>query len=330
MRPTPGRLLADADLSALLLTNLTNIRYLTGMSFSTAFLLVLPRSYILFVDDRYAEMAAGGVRRGILVRPILQLEPALKKLRRCGFEQEDVTVGRLLRWKRRFPSTKFVRVGSILEEFRRQKDPEELRAIRRAQHITEEMLRRVPAALRARPTERMLAWKLRSWAQELGAEDMSFDPIVGFGTHTSRPHHQPTSRRLQRGHIVQIDVGAVYGGYCADLSRVYFTAKPTAQQERAYRAVLEAKNAAIGKVRAGVTPQELDAAARAVLRKYGMEEAFTHALGHGVGLDVHEGPTLSSHPAGRKLLRGEVVTIEPGVYFPGKFGIRLEDMVIVE
>ncbi len=330
MRPSPQKLLTHADVPVLLLTDLTNLRYLTGLSMSSGVLLVLPRSYVLFTDARYLEMAEHQAHRGVMIRDITELDRFLQKVRVCGFEQENVTVGRLLRWKTRFPSTKFVRVKDVLEEFRRRKDPEELRILRRAERITKELLRRVPSMLRSTTTERSLAWKLRQWAQELGAEGMSFDPIVAFGTHTSRPHHQPTSRQLQKGHIVQIDVGAVYKGYCGDLSRVYFTAQSTPAQERAYRAVMEAKNAVIDEVRVGASTRALDQLARSILKKHGMEEAFTHALGHGVGLDVHEGVTLSSRQPDRKLLRGEVITVEPGVYFPGCFGIRLEDMVVVE
>ena len=129
---------------------------------------------------------------------------------------------------------------------------------------------------------------------------------------------------------MQIDTGVIYKGYCADMSRVFFTAKMSDREEKAYRAIEEALGAVIGKVRAGVSTRSLDQLARSVLKKYGMEENFTHALGHGIGLEVHEGVTLSARAPDRKLLKGEVIAVEPGVYFPGRFGIRLEDMVIVE
>lgn len=330
MRPSPQKLLDCAEVPALLVTHPVHIRYLTGMSVRSGFVLVLKHSYVLCTDARYRESAEHQVRRGVLVRENTEAERILAKVRTFGFEEEQMTVARLGRWKRRFPNTKFVRIGDVVGEFRRRKDREELRLVRRAERITREMLRRVPSVLRSTTTERGLAWKLRQWAQELGAEGLAFDPIVAFGTHTSRPHHEPTNRVLQKGHLVQVDVGAVYRGYCGDLSRVYFTAEPTREQERAYRAVMEAKNAVIDAVGPGVSARSLDQIARSVLRTYGMEEAFCHALGHGVGLEVHEGMTLSSRTTDRVLLKGEVITIEPGVYFPGRFGIRLEDMVVVE
>lgn len=330
MHPSPARLLARAELPALLITDLVNVRYLTGVCLSSGIVLVLPRSYILFCDARYSEMARQRANAGVLVRDSAFLQRFLRRIDVCGFEEEHVTVARLRHWRSKFPNTKFVRIGAVIEGFRRQKDDEELQCIRRAQRITEEILRRVPSVLRSTTTERGLAWKLRVWAQELGADGMAFDPIVAFGTHTSCPHHQPTTRALRRGHIVQVDVGAVYRGYCGDLSRVYFTAEPPRAVARAYRAVREAKDAVIEQVRAGVSTHDLDRTARAALKRHGLEEFFCHALGHGVGLQVHEGVSLSQRAPEETLLPGEVITVEPGVYVPGKFGIRLEEMVVVE
>lgn len=287
------------------------------------------RGFTLFVDARYAEAATRNVRSGVRVKPLAALEKELAKVPVCGFEADDVSVSRKTSWKLRFPRTKFVPLSGGVEEFRRQKDEGELKLIRRAHRITEELLRRVPSALRIGISETELAWRLETWAHELGAERMSFPTIVGFGTHTSHPHHAPGSRKLRKGDIVQVDVGAVYKGYCADRSQVYFTAEPTKKQAGALRAVEEAKNAAIDAVVPGVSTAELDRIARSVLRTHGMEEAFTHSLGHGVGLDIHEGVVLSMRRPEQSLLKGEVITIEPGVYFPGSFGIRLEEMVIV-
>lgn len=329
MRPGPAKLLEQASAKALLVSDLTNIAYLTGVRMTAGLLLVLPRSYVLFADDRYLEGAERLVRTGVMVRPASSLEKSLGALRECGVEEEDVTIGRLARWKRKFPSTKFVRTSGAVEEFRRTKDDEELRALMRARKLTQELLRRVPAVLRAGVTERSVAWKLELWAREVGADGLSFPAIVGFGTHTSRPHHIPTSRSLRRGMIVQIDVGAKVRGYCGDMSDVYFTSKPSPQEQAVYDAVRDAKEKAEDAVKAGVTTVALDKIARGVLEKAGYEEYFTHSLGHGVGLDVHEGVTLSSQRKPVKLLKNEVVTIEPGVYLPGKFGIRLEDMVVV-
>jgi Xaa-Pro aminopeptidase len=330
MLPTPREVLRRLSVPALLVTNLTNIRYLTGVTLSDGSLLVLPKSFILFADARYREMATSMVQNMVTVRAETELLPTLLKMSSCGFEQWNVTFGRLQKWKKMCKSTTFVPTTDAIEYFRRSKDDVELRNIRRAEKITVELLRRVPAVLKKGITERAVAWKIEQWARELGAEGMSFDSIVAFGTHTSRPHHHPTMRKLVRGMIVQIDIGVRYNGYCSDRSNVYFTGPIVAEQKRVFQAVLEAKEAAKNAIHSGVSTRELDGIARKILSGYGLERYFTHSLGHGVGLDIHEGVTLSSRSQNDVLLTGEVITVEPGVYIPGKFGIRLEDMVIVK
>ena len=328
MRPTPHALLQTAGTDALLVSDLTNIRYLTGQHLSAGVLLVLPRKYTLFVDSRYRE----GVERvadGYAVADIGDIADAMKRVGECGIEASNITIVRLLNWKRKFKNTKFLRTYGSVEEFRRRKDPREITALKRARKMTQELLRRVPLALRTSVTEEQLARQLLIWALEMGSDGLSFDAIVGFGTHTSSPHHRPTSRKLRKGDIVQIDVGVKYRGYCADMSEVYFTAEPTKEQSRAYDALCEAKEAATDAVVAGVTNHELDRIARAVLKREGIEEYFTHSLGHGVGLDIHEGANISGRAPKQEILKDEVITIEPGVYFPGKWGMRVEDMVFV-
>jgi Xaa-Pro aminopeptidase len=327
---SPKQVIDAAGTAAFLVSNLTNIRYLTDVDMSAGFLLITPRRITLFADSRYSEEAAKNVRKGIAVQPCKQLQNSLAKVQSCGCESDVVTLAQLGRWKRKFKNTKFVQKEGIIEEFRRTKEPAELRKFRRAQSMTQQVLRKVPRELKEGISEKQLARKLRDFAEKLGADSLSFDPIVAFGTHTSRPHHHPTDRKLQKGHLVQIDMGARYKGYCADQSAVFFTGPKTSKQERAYRAVTEAKSAATALVRDGVSTHDLDSAARAVLREYGYEKSFMHSLGHGVGLDIHEGVTLSVRAPELFLRKGEIVTIEPGVYFEGQFGIRLEDELIVQ
>ncbi len=330
MRPTsPSQLLKQANCSAFLITNLINIQYLTGLPVSAGVMLVLPRKSFLFVDSRYRDMAER-LESAVTVKDISELPAVMNDVRSCGFESEDVTVLRQSSWKKKFPKTRFLPTVGILQSFRRQKDDEELRLLRRAHRMTKELLRRVPAVLRKSTTEEKLARQLLLWSLELGADGLSFDPIVAFGTHTSCPHHRPTSRSLQKGHLVQIDVGVKYKGYCADMSEVFFTVKPTKTEEQVYRTLTLAKDRATKAVRIGASTRNLDEIARGILKKAGIEQYFTHSLGHGVGLEIHEGVSLSKKATDLKLLKNEVITIEPGVYFPGKFGMRLEDMVYVD
>ncbi|PIR49227.1 hypothetical protein COU80_00560 [Candidatus Peregrinibacteria bacterium CG10_big_fil_rev_8_21_14_0_10_55_24] len=330
MRPqSPSPILRRCDLSALLVTNLVNIHYLSGVRLSAGVLLVRRSGFHLFVDGRYGELAEKAAFAHVRVHDVDMIGKALDRTEQCGVESRSITIERFRMWKRKYKNTKFVRTVGIIEEFRRQKDAQELSAFRRSQRITQELLRRVPSALNGIPTERELAWKLRTWAHELGAEDLAFDPIVAFGTHTSRPHHQPTDRRFKRRHVVQVDVGVRYGGYCSDQSMVILPKNPTVLECKIYAAVDEAKRTALQAVRAGVTNWELDRVARRVLKRHGLEEYFPHALGHGVGLEVHEGITLSSVAPKRSVLTNEIVTIEPGIYIPGKCGMRLEQEIIV-
>ena len=231
--------------------------------------------------------------------------------------------------KRKYKNIKFVQSPHILAKFRRTKDSDELGLFKKSQRITRLILRRVPAALKPGITERQLAHKLLTWAITLGAEGLAFDPIVAFGTNTSRPHHHPTDRKLRRGDLVQVDVGARFCGYCADQSRVFFTGRPTLLQQKVYGALEQAKKAATLLAKAGASNHALDRSARAVLRQVKLEQYFTHTLGHGVGLEIHEGVSLSQRAPEQNLLSGEIITIEPGVYLPGKFGMRLEDEIVI-
>jgi len=296
---------------------------------SAGFMLITPRKMLLFADSRYAEIAQKTAGDCVTVLSPDLLGKSLASYRQCGCEADSVTLAQFGRWKRKFKNTKFVQKTGVIEEFRRSKSQDELRKFRKAQEITHDIIARVPRVLKDGESELKVAEKLRSWALQLGAQELAFEPIVAFGTHSSRPHHRPTSRTLRMGNVVQIDVGARYEGYAADQSAFFFTGSPTPKQSRAYEAVRKAKDAAVALVRPGVSTHALDEAARNVLRDYDMEEAFTHALGHGLGLDVHEGVTVSGRAQEKYLLKGEIITIEPGVYFAGQFGIRLEEEVVV-
>ena len=329
MRPTAKRLLQSGRLKALIVSDLTNVFYLSGCRVSAGCVLVRPSGYALYVDARYTEAAKRNAIKGVVVRPLEKFFTDLSAFRAVGVEADAVTLARLSRWKRACKRTRFTETTGLVEEFRRKKSPQELRLLRRAQSLTRALLKAVPALLKTGITERQLAWELQKRAMALGADGMSFDTIVAFGTHTSSPHHHPTDRALVRGDLVQIDIGAQVGGYCGDLSDVFFTGPKSVRQEEVYRALKQAKNIAKRHMKAGDDSRAADREVRRLLAAHGLEQFFTHALGHGVGLDVHEGVTLSVRAKQASLQDGEVVTVEPGVYIPGAFGMRLEDMVFV-
>jgi Xaa-Pro aminopeptidase len=306
-----------------------NVRYLSRTSAEGAVLLVLPKGFTLFTDPLEIEALRKTAPKGVSVKPLSGIVSVIAKIRSCTFEEEDITVARLKRWKKLFPKTAFIGSKEIVEKYRRTKDAVELKAILKANTITEDILSRIPSILKKGITEAGVAWIIECWAREAGAKKMGFDTIVAFGTHTSRPHHRPTAKKLKKGDLVQIDMGLVIDGYTSDRSAVYFTGKPTTKQKEVLKALQEAVDAGIAAIGPDVPCSEPDAAARKVLKKYRLEKYFIHSVGHGVGLEIHEGVSLSQRSK-QKLLEQEVVTIEPGVYFEGKWGMRLEEMVVVQ
>jgi Xaa-Pro aminopeptidase/Xaa-Pro dipeptidase len=324
-----GKILTVARVRHFLVTAPVNILYLTGVDLSAAALLISEGKAELFVDGRYLEAAKSTCFPGVVVRPLKEWVSVLRDLRIIGFEGNRVTVDRLLSWQRKFKNTKFVHKSGIIEEFRGVKSSEELSVIEEALQMTHAILAKVPRLLCVGTAEREVALTIESFAVRAGADGMAFPTIVAFGRNTSYPHHHPGKSRLRKGDIVQVDMGVRLRGYCSDVSRVFFTAEPTREQRKALRAVKRAKRAAEAALRPGVTNHTLDRIAREELAKSGMEEAFTHSLGHGLGLEIHEQPSLSGKAPLIRLRRRQVVTIEPGVYFPGSFGIRLEDTHIV-
>lgn len=209
-------------------------------------------------------------------------------------------------------------------------DSPKLTAIRAAQAITDRVFRELAAELRVGMTERSVATWLERRGHELGASKPAFPFIVGSGPNGAQPHAVPGRRRLTRGDLVVVDFGFVVNGYHSDMTRMAAIGQPTTQHQAAYDLVLQAQRAAIRKVRAGITGREVDAAARDIITAAGHGRRFIHTTGHGVGRLIHQFPRISPRRGGgRRLKADEVITIEPGIYFPRKFGVRIEDMVVV-
>ncbi len=328
-RPAARQILKEAGVLTLLLTDLVNIHYLTGVELSAGALLVSKEGMQLFVDGRYLEAASSSAYRGVQVLPYQTLANCMLKLKKVGFESEQVTVLRYGIWKRKYKNTKFIQTSGVIAGFRRRKATDELQSIRAACAVTKSLLKRVPVLLKNGVTEKELAFRLECLAREAGAEGMAFESIIAFGENTARPHHRPTDRKLRAGDLVQVDMGVRIDGYCSDYSRVYFTGPATREQNMVLKNLLLAKKTAEDLVRPGADTRALDRAARHVLKSAGLEKEFCHALGHGVGLEIHEGVTIASKGVPKKLLKDEVITIEPGVYFEGRWGMRIEDTIIV-
>lgn len=249
--------------------------------------------------------------------------------RRIGFEDRAI----LYRDVRVLEETlgqdvELVPVGSLVDDLRAIKTPDELERIKQAQAITDAALQAVVAELRPGLTEREVALRLERALMEAGADGTAFPIAVASGPHGALPHYRPTQRPIAVGEPIVIDMGAVVGGYCADLTRTVWLGTADDQLERIFAVVLAAIEAAEEGIRPGMTGREADALAREVIVRAGYGDAFTHSLGHGVGVRVHEAPSLS--PASEQVLEpGHVVTIEPGIYLPGWGGVRIEDLVVI-
>jgi Xaa-Pro aminopeptidase len=320
--------LAAGLVEPLLVTNLTNVRYLTGLQSSNACLLVEPGGHTrLFTDSRYLEAARAVEGVELVASRRAMLKDVAEIVRgRVGFEADHLSYAQ---WELlEGPGAELVPRRGVVEALRAVKDDEELDAIWRAAQVVDEVYRRIADEGVLGRTEREVAWRILSLFHEFGAEAAAFDVIVAAGPNSSRPHARVGEREIRAGETVVIDIGCRIEGYCSDCTRTIATGPLPEALEAAYAVVLEAQLAGLAAVRAGVRGIDADAAARRVIAEAGLGELFGHGLGHGVGLDIHEAPTLSRE-SDDTLASGNVVTVEPGIYIPGLGGIRIEDLVVI-
>jgi Xaa-Pro aminopeptidase len=334
------RKLTRAGFPGLLVTHLPDIRYLCGFTGSSASLAVTRRSARLFTDGRYTAQADEEVQAAevqIVTGPpavsAAQWLAAQPGVALAGFDAARTTVAELARWKSELPSRvrrRFFQAvpAPFVEQLRTIKDENELAVMAEAALVGCELFDRILTELRPGMPEIEVAAELEHQARMLGAEGMSFETIVASGPRSAMPHGKAGATPLPRRGFVTLDFGIILRGYCSDMTRTVFLGKPRPEERKVYGAVLEAQEAAVNAVSPGVSCAEVDEAARSVLRRGGLAEAFTHSTGHGVGLEIHEPPRVGAGQTTR-LAPGMVVTIEPGVYLAGRFGIRIEDMMAV-
>ena len=337
-RDTVGAGLAERKFDALLVAFSPNLRYLTGFTGSHGNLLITPNRAILFTDPRYTMQAANETACEVRIAkgPLSGAVSAAigrMKLRRIGYEPARMTCDVLEGLKSKLPMRAAMEpvrepAEGWIEELRTVKSPDEIERIRRSVKTNSRAFEQAVARVKPGMSESDLAAELEYRMRRLGAEKPSFETIVAGGARSAWPHAQPTASRLQPGDLTIVDMGAMQDGYASDMTRMLFLGAPTAKVKRAYRAVLEAQLAAIDTVRPGVKAAAVDAAARDVLKRHGLDRAFVHSTGHGLGLEIHEPPRIGRRSKA-KLHAGMAVTIEPGVYLEGFGGIRIEDTVIV-
>ncbi|HLY48142.1 MAG TPA: Xaa-Pro peptidase family protein [Solirubrobacteraceae bacterium] len=330
-------LLPEAEVDVLLVTDLVNVRYLTGYTGSNGLALVGDETRAFVTDFRYVQQAAEQVdptfeRRKAEHELTDLIEALLPDGRlRLGFEEEHLTVRDHARIRSQLPErVELVAVEGLVERLRAVKDADEVARIQEAAKLADAAFEDLLRDGLAGRTERELAFNLSVAMHRQGAEGPSFEVIVAAGPHGALPHATPRDVEVRAGQLVVIDWGAVFGGYCSDCTRTVYVGggEPSAHEREVYELVLLAQLAGLEAMVPGASTREADASARAVIDAADYGEHFGHGLGHGVGLDIHEAPRVSPR-SDSTLAPGNVVTVEPGVYLPGEFGVRIEDLVVV-
>jgi Xaa-Pro aminopeptidase len=327
-----------AGVNGILVTHLPDVRYLCGFTGSNAALVIVGARAVLFTDGRYTGQAkdeAVGTKVVIAQKPAVVAAcewMAAAGVKRCGFDAGQTTVTALEMMRKAVPAKvrrqMFVPIGSLVARMREVKDAGEIGKLRVAARLGCELFEGMLEYLEAGLSEMETAATLEYAARLAGVEGMSFETIVASGKRSALPHGRASGAKLPKRGFVTLDFGVILDGYLSDMTRTVHMGKAMPGERDVYDSVLEAQEAAVAAVAPGVTAGEVDEAARSVLRRVKLDKYFSHSTGHGVGLEIHEGPRLAAKQK-QVLEQGMVVTIEPGVYMPGRFGVRIEDMVLV-
>jgi len=326
--------LTEKEVDALLISQPENRRYLSGFTGSAGWLVVTAKRAVLVTDFRYYEQVGREAPDWELARITDNIQKLLPDLfssagvRRLGFESQHVTVDQLATWTQATDGIEWVPLKDTVESVRMVKDEGEIEAMRRSVALTDEAMAYALETIRPGMTELQVAWLIESHMRTHGASKVAFDLIVAAGPNGALPHAHPGERAIQAGDPIVFDLGNVVDGYCSDLTRTVCLGEPSAKYLAVFDIVLRAQQAAEAAIRPGMPGMEADAVARDLIAAAGYGDQFGHGLGHGVGLAVHEKPG-----AGRlstdTLQAGMSLTVEPGIYLPGDFGVRIEDLVII-
>ncbi len=314
-----------------------NRRYLSGFASTEGLILVFPDAAHFFLDFRYFEMGVNAQNAGIIPKDLtLERDYTLSRIKEVLaahqaktvlFEDERMTCARLARLQKNHPDLAFSPMGELIEELRASKTPEEIARIRAAQQITDAAFLHVLDCFSPNATDTGLAAEIDCFFKRAGAEN-AFETILVSGPRTSLPHGTPCGMKLVKNGFVTMDFGAKLDGYCSDMTRTVVFGKATDEMKRVYQTVFDAQAAGFAAIRAGVTGKEVDLAARKLIDDAGYQGCFGHSLGHSLGLEIHENPNYS--PRSEAIIPcGAVLSVEPGIYLEGKFGVRIEDIAVV-
>ena len=324
------------SIDCVLITSDINRRYFTGMKSSDGTVIAFRDKAYLIIDFRYIEKARATVTAAEVIEQKKLYSQLTELIRRHGaaniaIESQTLTVSRLHTLRTQLKDVEVIDTDVLSNEInalRSVKDEYELDCIKKAQAIAERAFEDILGFIHEGVTERQIALELNRLMFEYGAEDLSFETIALSGENTSMPHGVPSDKPVKKGEFVLMDYGAVYNGYHSDMTRTVCVGEPDEEMRKVYNIVLEAQTAAINAAHAGMTGHELDEIARSIISDAGYDSCFGHSLGHGVGLEIHERPNASPNYM-LPLNEGAVVTVEPGIYIAGRFGVRIEDFVIL-
>ena len=324
----------ESNIDAFLVTNMKNIRYLSGFTGDTAKLIIAGGKGFLIVDGRFTEQAQKETNLEVIdynrnfTKTIYEICKN-NSVRNLGFESANLTYNEYLYMKDIMFDIDLVPVADTIEKLRIYKDEDEIENIKEAARITDATLERIiRKTIKAGMTERDIATEIEYQFRKLGASGPSFDTIVVSGTRTSLPHGTPTNKKVENGDMITMDIGCLYNGYCSDITRTIFLGTPHDIAKKTYNQVLEVQKEAIAYVSEEMKCKDAELFVRGKFSDMNIEKYFVHSLGHGVGLDIHELPTVSERSR-FNIEKGMVFTIEPGIYIPDVLGVRIEDMVYV-
>lgn len=323
------------NLDGMLFTNLPNIRYLSGYSGSSGMLWVTPKQAIFLTDFRYKEQSAREVKNArtvIVTKGLLDgltTLPEFIQARNIGFEEQALTYSQYRSLQKESRGKKLVPISGMAEKPRQVKSPEEIVKIARASQIADQAFNRILKFIKPGISEKLIAAELDHTLKMLGSSNPSFDSIVGSGPNGALPHAQPGDRKVRKGDFIVLDFGAIYQGYHSDMTRTVCLGRPTEKHLKIYDIVTRAQMAGLNAVKSGIKGKYADLAARKIINEAGYGDYYGHGLGHGVGLEVHEGPNMGMRTE-NILPENSTVTVEPGIYLPGWGGVRIEDLVVVK
>ncbi|MEL7563860.1 MAG: Xaa-Pro peptidase family protein [Dehalobacterium sp.] len=330
------KVMEDHEVDALFLMRKANIRYVSGFTGTDSYVVLAKHARIFITDSRYTEQAEQECpefeiyqhRNGSTLEDTVAQICWKFRIKKLGFEQDFITFEIYDKINNALDEIEFIPTSGIVENVRAVKGSSEIKLIERAAQIADDAFTDILGFIKPGITEMDIERELEYLIKKKGALSVSFPTIVASGPRSSLPHAIPTDRKIQRGDFITLDFGALYEGYCSDMTRTVVMGEPSAKQKEIYQIVREAQEAGVKAVRAGVRGIDGDKFARDVIEKAGYGEYFGHGLGHGIGLEIHEEPNLNKRNE-KMLCAGSVVTVEPGIYLPHWGGVRIEDSVVV-